>query len=474
MKTILKFFFLAACIQLLSACSKPDLITDDLPGNDLKKASKHCPEIVVVPENGHDTENLLAAFEEAKSLGPGTTIRLTEGTYTIGMIEVHDFDGVLTGAGQGKTIITNLPDLPCDEIWVLNQLPALLTFVGGNVSVSYMTFHIQDGQPCLWGPINDGMYGDFSCILALTDYSKYYVPETRNIKGLVDNVDFIAGNDDGYGYYQTPGNVAMHIYCGAAMWFPEEFMPLSKGEFSFTNCTFKDALASIDVWGFDENSSFNILRNVIEGGLQQIFLGSVTGSVVNIKHNQIGKGIYADLYVEGGDQGYYLDLLPLKATKYSIDGNSFKSPAGIISLYVNDNFRLKNSEGVATQLYDIKGNVFNTSEGGMAIWSQNTKNAKIWNNQFLGTGSAGVMMNGDEPTGTYSEGNQLTGNNFLGATYSDATIYLGPVTRNNKVVGVSQDKVVDEGINNLIIGTKANKHGVPPLRPLFKKIKPLR
>jgi hypothetical protein len=77
-------------------------------------------------------------------------------------------------------------------------------------------------------------------------------------------------------------------------------------------------------------------------------------------------------------------------------------------------------------------------------------------------------------SGTFAEGAQLTGNNFTGATFADAIVYLGPVSRNNMVAGVSSDVVVDEGINNKIIGTKAQKQGVPPLRPLFKNTKPLK
>jgi hypothetical protein len=472
MKTIFKFLFLSACIPLLSACDKSDLITDNLSGNDLKKASSHCPEIVVVPEDGHDTQNLIAAFEEAKSLGPGTTIRLTEGTYTIGMIEVRDFDGVLTGAGQGKTIITNLPDLPCDEVWLSNQLPALLTFIGGNITMSEITIRFQDGQPCLWGPVNDSYYGDFGCMLLLADYSDHYVPDNRSIKGTLDHVDFIAGNDGGYGYYHTPGNVGMGVYGGTALWWSEGFMPLSNGEISVTGCTFKDCLAGPDFWGFDENSVLKVENSVLDGGFQQMFFGSLSGTTVTVKNNLFTKGIMLDVYIEGSDVGLYPGLIPNLETKYFISGNKFESPPNVISMYMTDNFRLKDPDGTAPQLFNVKGNVFNNMEGGTAIMTINTKNAKIWDNQFLGTGSVGVMMDGDEPTGTFSEGNQLTGNNFLGATYTDAAVYLGPVTRNNKVVGVSSDKVVDDGTGNLIIGTKANKQGIPPLKPLFKSLKP--
>jgi hypothetical protein len=474
MKTIFKISFMAACIQLLSACDKSDLITDNLSGNDLKKASSHCPEIVVVPEDGHDTQNLLAAFEEAKSLGLGTTIRLTEGTYTIGMIEVHDFDGVLTGAGQGKTIIRNLSNLPCEELWQVNQCPSMLTFVGGNMVISQMSFHLNDGEPCARGELQDAIYGDLCSIVILADYTPLYVSKNRHINGTIDHVDFIPGDDGGYGVYGTQGNVAMQLFCGANLWWAAEFMPQSTGNISITNCTFGGGVTGPDFFGFDNKSAIKVDKSIMEGSIYQIFIGGNTGTKTSITNNRFSDGILMDLYVEGGDLGYYPDLIPAVETNYVISGNRFDSSPGGWSIYMTDSYRLRDPEKVAPQVYEIRSNVFNTSEGGTAIQGLYTKNNRIWNNQFLGTGYLGVWLDGDEASGTFSEGNQLTGNNFLGVTYSDAAIYLGPVTRHNKVVGVSRDKVVDEGIDNLIIGTKANKLGVPPHKPHFKNIKPLR
>ena len=71
----------------------------------------------VNPSGGDDTQALIDAFDAAKAAGPGSTVKLAKGEFTIGMIEVRDFDGYFRGAGKGKTIITNLPQLPCEECW---------------------------------------------------------------------------------------------------------------------------------------------------------------------------------------------------------------------------------------------------------------------------------------------------------------------------------------------------------------------
>jgi hypothetical protein len=139
---------------------------------------------------------------------------------------------------------------------------------------------------------------------------------------------------------------------------------------------------------------------------------------------------------------------------------------------MTDFFRTVDPDGVLPQLYDVKDNVFNNAEGGIAIQSLNNKNAKIWNNKFLGNGAVGVMIDGDEPSGTYAENNQLIGNNYFGATYTDAAVYLGPFSKNCKVVGVKSDLVVDEGVNNAVIGTKANKKGQQSVQFMSQKGKP--
>jgi hypothetical protein len=77
----------------------------------------------------------------------------------------------------------------------------------------------------------------------------------------------------------------------------------------------------------------------------------------------------------------------------------------------------------------------------------------------MGTGTVGVMLDGNADTDTWAENNKIMANNFLKANYTDAAVHLGPNTMNNKVVGVASDKVVDEGVNNTVIGVKAQKKG---------------
>ena len=455
---------------LLYGCSLDDKSKYNVvPGNENEEYYKaQCHVIKLKPTGGDDTQLLKDAFSNAQQSGPGTTIQLAEGTFTIGMIEVRDFDGYLTGAGKGKTIIANASDLPCDELILENVVPALLTFVGGNVVVSEMTFQTKDGRPCRASSVNDAAYGDLPSMVVFSDYSALYVPGERQINGVLCNVDFIAGPDGGYGTYGTPGNTAMLFYGGGDLWSTADFMPVSRGNILIRNCTFRNGLTGPDLWGFDEKSRINVEGcNFESGWLAQLYTGSFMGAQVSFKNNRCSGSTYTDFFIWGGDFGYWPNVMPLKPTRYAISGNYFNTTAGAISIYAVDAFRSTYPEPVQPQLFDISSNIFKTGKGDIpainyygarekakAIQTINAKDALIYNNTFLGSAEIGILVDGDETTNTWAENARIFDNRFLTAKY-DATLYLGPLSKNCKFVGAKSDLVVDDGVNNQIIGTRS-------------------
>ncbi|MDZ7608610.1 MAG: hypothetical protein U5K79_24175 [Cyclobacteriaceae bacterium] len=80
------------------------------------------------------------------------------------MIEVREFFGAFRGAGKGKTVISNLPELPCEEALLLNLNPSLFTFIGGNVYISQMTLLINDGNAMRLWPISESIYGELTSL----------------------------------------------------------------------------------------------------------------------------------------------------------------------------------------------------------------------------------------------------------------------------------------------------------------------
>ena len=461
MKT-LNLTLIIVILSILSGCTKEDLIPGGVSSDNseenavLKKA--YCGKVFTVAPNGFDdTENLRQAFESAKAAGTGSTVQLLQGLYSIGILEIRDFDGFFHGAGQGKTILSNVPGLLCEEQWIKNLMPSLLSFVGGNILISDITIRINDGDPCAYGPINESSIGDLCCAVILADFTAEYVPVSRQIKGIIDHVDFIAGFDGGHGVFGTPGNVAMALYCGANIGFPGSDNPLSRGEFSIRNCYFEQNVAGPDLFGLDGSSTVIIENNIMNAGLMQIYIAGLMGSNTTIKNNKFHDALMADLWIDENDYGFYPDAKPVKRTRYNIMGNEFQSPSGAISISMTDYRRTVYPEEGFPPLFDIKNNIFKTRDGGIAIQSQNSKDATIWNNKFLGTGSIGIMIDGDLVTKTYAENAKLIGNNFFGANYTDASIYLGPYSRDCKIIGLKTDQVVDEGVNNSVIGTKVHK-----------------
>lgn len=129
----------------------------------------HSKVVTVLPSGGDDTTDLQAAFDACTGHGGTCTIRLVSGTYHTAQIATVGFEGRLTGAGEGRTVIEALPNLPApaaayntetSPFWAgapgsSNPWPVLFTFVGGTVSVSRMTF----SEP--WhSPVPAGWYGD--------------------------------------------------------------------------------------------------------------------------------------------------------------------------------------------------------------------------------------------------------------------------------------------------------------------------
>jgi hypothetical protein len=464
----MKTVYLAATMAVLSlftACTKDEFFPGnpeyDVSGENIALKNGYCDQVIFVAPNGSDdTYNLSQAFEQAKNAGPGSTVQLLKGIYTIGILEIRDFKGNFKGAGQGKTIITNREGLPCEEEWEKNLMPALLSFVGGNIVMSDMTIRLKDGDPCAFGPINESTYGDLCCAVILADFTTEYIPAVRNIKSEVRNVDFIAGNDGGHGTFGTPGNVCMALYCGANIGFPGDINPLSTGVFTISNCYFEQNVAGPDLFGLDERSKVYIENNTMNNGLMQFYAAGLMGSDVIVRNNKFRNALAADIWIDENDYEFYPNAYPKRRSRYYFTGNEFQSPSGVTSIYMTDYKRTLDPDYKFAQQFNIKENVFRTEDGGIAIQSMNSKDAIILNNKFLGTGTLGVMIDGDATTGTYAENARLLNNNFKNSRYTEASVYLGTFSRNCIVTGVKTDRVVDEGVNNSIIGTKANKTGL--------------
>ncbi len=203
-----------------------------------------------------------------------------------------------------------------------------------------------------------------------------------------------------------------------------------------------------------------VFNNTFTRSLMQLYYTANSGAKFYIQNNYFENGMMTDIQIEDlWTDLVYPTVNPEYRSEFHVSGNVFNSTEGMTSLYLHDWMRVQYLNDDFAMLFDVKDNTFNTKAGGIAISSSNNLDAKIWNNKFRGSGSIGVMIDGDETSGIFCENNKVIGNNFFDG-FTDASVYLGPFSMNCKVVGVPSDKVVDLGQNNSIIGVKARKGGV--------------
>ena len=457
----MKLVLFCMLLMITAACTKDGLIPGDssqLNGDKSLLKSGHCGEVFIVLPNGtDDSENLLRAFADAKLAGRGSVVQLVEGDYNIGLLEIRDFKGYFRGAGKGRTKIQNLDNMPPSlPYYENNMMEGLMLFIGGDVNISRMTLTTTNGPVCP----DDPYYGFLPILIGFSDYSAMYLPDKRFIRAVVEDVDIIGGSFNGINNaFGTDHNVGMAFYAGPDINTYSANNPFGSVDVTIKHCSFEHVGVALDTWGLDEKSTVNFDDNNVKNSFYNIFMGGSLGLKAFIRNNKLFDAPLGT-YIDDSDYG----LLPIqsfsKRTQYTISGNYCESHTGSINLYLHDGRRIIYPDEGLPQLFDIHNNTFDTQDDCIAIQSLNGVGSKIWNNKFIGTGAMGVMIDGDADSKTFTEQIKLFGNNFFSATYTNANVYLGPFSRNCTVIGVSTDKVDNEGVNNSIIGTKVHKQGI--------------
>ncbi len=439
-------------------CSKDsDLLTG--PTDDAGLKCAHDKVFVVRPSGGDDSQALLDAFEDAKAAGKGSVVQLVSGTYVIKYVKVNDFYGSLLGAGSNKTIITCLPEsVPCDQIWQDNEFTALLKFLNGDVTIANMKFVLPDGKPCAFGPLNESDYaGDLFTILLLADWGSTHKPAGSNMNAKIKNVEFEGGSDGGYGtWWHTDHNALMGIWYGPDVLWTDASFTWGKGNCTIDNCTFTYMLDGAEASGTGFNSGTSILNSTFVNNYGQIYASTMFGSRILIRNNHFTGGEMSDVWV---DDMYLTGDPPPDRTTLDISGNTFDSPENAMSVFLTDVGRITYTNDAYAMLLKISNNTFFNRSGGYGIFAGNSKDLKIWNNRFKGSGQAGIRLDGDAASGIFALNASMMANNFREADYVGPDIFLGPFTKGCKIAGVPSDEVEDLGVDNKVIGVKAHKNG---------------
>lgn len=483
MKALKVFVIMILAAGLLFSCSRTGY-EDDFSGVGLK-AKKVTPEVIVVtPSGGDDTGNLLAAFDEAMSYGPGNVVKLVEGEYHVGYMEIYDFCGSLMGAGKGKTIITVMPGMNLDELFAQHLIHSQVKFVGGDVHLSHFTMQSPPGLLSTGGP----GWGHIYSLLNFSSFNSVYESgnENRSINVVIDNVSLKGQLVEEGGYVGYAEGHSFNCVIGVRAGFdyynpyvaPDPLLPREKIDLEITNSDFDTFCYGLGVEGI-RNSK------IVVGGINRgnhFTNCDQQGGIWEYRDSEIlVEGNTFDIYRNGFDHDNYpwyacFRYEPsTKPTLGNYQHNVFNCTHGEYALWFTDFCRITEPEGVPVA-YQVKNNLFDLNDPyDWGIICRLTNGMVIRNNKFCGPAGLGIYA--DSPYfqyyGVYNEEGLILGNNFS-TDFDWAAVWMTPYTRNWTIVGGDlKDEVFNSGIDNIITGVNVSTSDTPLGHSIKEKLPPM-
>ena len=458
MKTIRIIMTLFAGICLLSSCSRTDNYDEAFSGIDLKALAATPAVIVVTPDGDDDTPALSQAFADAKAAGAGSVVQLIAGEYHLGLMEVRDFCGSLTGAGRDETIITVRNDLDVQSLWDLGEGGDLVKFVGGDVHLSNFTIRAPEGRLSISGPANGIIRSLFNFSVSNAQYEPGN--EDRSINVVIDNIRLQGQLLEGGIGYNKGYNCYMAMRAGHDQPWGTG-IPRQKIDFKITNSVFDTFCYGLVLETMKngriimgETGRGNIFSNIDQsGGVWESRNMEITieGNTFNIP--EFSWGLDLD------DYPYYTARLraepQTKAMIFNIQNNVFNLTHSEYAFMVR-NLRRRDFPAEPYALFQVKNNQFDMTDGyPWCIYVVRTKGMVIRNNRCSGYGDVALYI-------VTSENGLILGNSFSTAEFTTAPLFLASTTKDWTVVGGSStDQVIDLGINNVIKGFSAKDSEVP-------------
>ncbi len=468
-----KFIFLipAALCIIIASCSKDSGLD---PGKGLSpgfdKGFKPCvPPITYSPSaDGDDTDELKALISGAE---PGSVIKLSQGEYHLGYMELYGFNGSLVGAGKEKTKIILKPSI--DQLSQLdeNKTPGWWRLIGGDITLSDITFLTPDGFLSDEEDYDTSIGSDLYSMFMVNNYNdEYYHPDGPPQKLLVKNCSFIGGTNKDMSkdmYWVTEHNTWLAFWIGVDYIWPKDDVnyPLTKGDYVFKECYFDNFLDGAEGFSLGENATFTVTGCRLNKCKIPLFFIANYNSCISITNNIFTGSQQYDIFIEDIDAGFLsnTEINPIRRCSYVITGNQFNTRQ-VSSIVLCDTWIGTDPTQRLPMLFTIKGNLFNLNGSDCCITALNSQDPVIRNNRFTGTCETGVYINGGitqdlfgivtVPNIVCAKNALILGNNFSGLKATNAAVVLGDKTMNCTVIGTGKEKVVDDGINNKVTGMK--------------------
>jgi parallel beta-helix repeat protein len=292
--------------------------------------------IVVHPNGVNDTTDIQTAFNTCVSYGPDCTVQLVKGTYYTAQITVGGFQGNFVGAGQGRTIIQALPNLPGPigtPFWATipgpsSPWPVLFTFVGGTMSISRMTIVEPYANPAgLWTePYQSGYaYGNYTAL-----YSAVLITG-QSASAYVDHVSVIGASGDADGFNMLTGVFYAGLLLPVGWTNPYVDRILLTGTFVATRSAFESELHALEIANLASSSAVVCSNTAWNVSITVITTDLSNSDILVCKNHGVGTLGLAAVVAE--QTVSHTNLLP--STLYLID-NTFVGSGGANALAFED------------------------------------------------------------------------------------------------------------------------------------------
>lgn len=458
-------------------------------------------EFVVPPSGGDDTATIQAAFDAAVVAGPGSTVRLQEGTYCVySPVIVRGFVGSWVGAGQGQTTVKTCAEIfpvpayieadpahPGDPLLEIIS-PFVFIEVDGKPS---QDVHISDMAVNLEGETNPWLAHGLPLPLTIFRPGISFAGSRPSVvDGVISTISLkverfdLIGNADGTVFgepYETNIDNGIEIRGGidGTIFQVLDVEPV-KANVSIKSSYFKRvAFSALQVVsGVDSNVVFGGRKN--DGNTLSahfgavVFLDLISGSSVKVSHNQ--GDTQMGPFVRNVPSPYVPEVT---RSLIEISKNSFRlfpapiNPSLGPSL-VDLNLLIFGQPAMRALIEDNVISQTNIGYGtGSLVGIDNVlaNDTIIQNNKISGEYTIAGIAAGyvDGPPPAIADAIVIKGNNLSGTTASVAPVWLGPYSSNSLVVGGPNSRhVFDQGYDNIVTGV-TNTGGSPP-GPMFRDL----
>ncbi len=409
----------------------------------------------VTPNGTDDTASIQCALDAAAAAGPGSTVRLVEGTFYTRLIDSTGFNGTFKGMGMDKTKIEALPELSCAEF------PSLLSFKTDKIRVSDLTISIPAQSPC-----NQEDGGILFAVLSINGIfaDTCNVNELQKMDVTIDSIAIHGSPGDLWDSGLSTNVVAAIDLESPDNWMIADVCPIIGARLGGT---FRVTRTRVDqvffpVFGrYLKDARLQIggapnLGNTFER-ITNLALISNENSVGMISYNQFNEVYYAgvNLIVEPSIETPFGTIHVAQPSTYLIDHNTIAiADAGNGVVLQDNHFATGAPAGFRASITNNTIEFSGEDQWGVAGWFG--ENILVANNRFSGSGGAGIVAGyfGYEGDPWITAQRWLIrGNNFNKAQFAWVPIALTNTSANIVVIGGNnKENVENNGTDNIISG----------------------